>query len=412
MLLIVICLFSILIVGCTDSKPTPLVDKDNITLNIGYLSEESFEKTYSNLLQREYPKLKVNIVPMSDLYRSKVTIEEWVKAHPVDLMYIPAHLFESFIDLGQLKELEPYLKKDSYSLDNRVPEVIALTKLYGNGKLYGLPPYFYGRALAFNKELFDKYKVTYPTDGMSWNDINLLAQRFPQGLSIIDRTPLDWILEMGKTLNLPLYNAASRTVSFNNVEWRNVWDSAIQPLRSGKILFDDINENPFLSGERAMTTMHSNDLNKFEQSRLGFQWDLITMPVNPTKPDVSTALNVNGFYAISQTSTNSDDAWEVLQFLLSERAAKWQNNDMNGLSTLSSQLGINEEERTHRAVFHRLRPELSATDALPDPLRELASLTLNELLSNPNIALDTALNELQRKAELLLKSEPANATEE
>ncbi|MCD9020800.1 ABC transporter substrate-binding protein [Cohnella silvisoli] len=404
-------LFSAFVTGCNSPKAVPLIDKDDITLNIGYLSEEAFEQRYANILQREYPKLRVNIIPMKELIRGEVTVQQWVKSHSVDLLYIPDHLFESFIDSGQIRQLDAYIDRDSYSLDDRVPEAIELTKLYGTGKIYGLPPTFTGRALAYNKDLFDQYNVSYPKDGMSWNELITLSQRFPQGLSITDRTPWDWVQDMGMTLNLQLYNKTSRTVTFNSPSWLKVWESAIEPLRNNKVWFDDINKNPFRTGERAMTIISSDQLRRLEEGQLGFKWDLVTMPVNPAQPDVTANLFADGFYAVTQTSSNPDDAWEVMRFLLSDRVAKWVYGDWYGFTTLADQLGINAEEKKHRAVFHRLRPVLPNYDVLPDSLRGLAIQTLDQLLAGSDPITESSLTDLQQKAEALLRSDKSSGKE-
>lgn len=35
------------------------------------------------------------------------------------------------------------------------------------------------RALFYNKDLFDRYGVPYPTNAMTWDDVLALAKRFP-----------------------------------------------------------------------------------------------------------------------------------------------------------------------------------------------------------------------------------------
>ncbi|WP_256758920.1 ABC transporter substrate-binding protein [Cohnella sp. WQ 127256] len=412
MILFAFFLLPVVLTGCSSPKAIPLVEKENVTLNIGYLSEEDFEQRYANILQRQYPKLRYNIVPMKDLYRGQATVQEWMQQHQVDLLYIPSHLFQSFIDQGQLKPLEPYIEGDDFSLDNRVPEVMELTRLYGNGIFYGLPPTFYGTAIAYNKTMFDQAHVDHPTSGMSWNDLTILAQRFPHGLSFTDKDAWLWIQEMGYDLDLQLYNEETRTVTFNTDSWLNIWNSAIEPLRNGNVLFDDINQSPFHTGDRAMVMVHSDQFKQLEQLVADFQWDLITVPINPAHPDVSDSLRAQGYYAIPQSSSNSDDAWEVMQFMLSDRAAKWVSGDEYGYSTLLDQLGNNAEEKKHRSVFHQLRPLLSNPTSLPDYLRELAAQTLDELIAGTGPITMADLDKLQKQAELLLQSEAPKSTEE
>ena len=75
--------------------------------------------------------------------------------------------------------MDTYIEKDKYNLEGIYPGLIDMLKEIGGSKLYGLSPSFYGNAVLYNKDLFNKYGVDLPHDGMSWQDILDLARRFP-----------------------------------------------------------------------------------------------------------------------------------------------------------------------------------------------------------------------------------------
>ncbi|AZK45421.1 extracellular solute-binding protein [Paenibacillus lentus] len=175
------CLF--FITGCTGQPSPSELNDSELTLNIGYFSEKQFENRYSSLLSIEYPKLNYNVIPTSDLITERISVQEWTAENAVDLIYLPPAYLRSLANNGLLQELDLYIQKTSFSLDAFVPSAVELMKQYGDGKLYGLAPTFYSRALVYNSRLFDQYGVPYPKDQMTWEEIIDLAHQFPKGLT-------------------------------------------------------------------------------------------------------------------------------------------------------------------------------------------------------------------------------------
>jgi multiple sugar transport system substrate-binding protein len=79
---------------------------------------------------------------------------------------------------------------------------IALIPLW-DSTLYRLAPTFNNRALLYNKALFNQYKIAYPTDQMSWDDILNLAKQFPQSTKPAER--IYGFHEMFMSMYTPVY---------------------------------------------------------------------------------------------------------------------------------------------------------------------------------------------------------------
>jgi hypothetical protein len=78
-----------------------------------------------------------------------------------------------------LYELDAAIEQDSeFSLEGILPGAIQKMRSMGDGKLYDLAPTFSSDAIFYNKKLFEEYGVPLPQDGMIWNDLLLLAERF------------------------------------------------------------------------------------------------------------------------------------------------------------------------------------------------------------------------------------------
>jgi multiple sugar transport system substrate-binding protein len=58
-----------------------------------------------------------------------------------------------------------------------VPTTIDIQKGFADGGTYGMPVSTTSGALFHNKDLFDKFGVPYPKDGMTWDVLYELAKK-------------------------------------------------------------------------------------------------------------------------------------------------------------------------------------------------------------------------------------------
>lgn len=377
-LLLLLTLTLTILSSCTE-KPSPLENKEAVKLNIGYFSEQHFDDRYASLLALEYPNLEYTIVPTSDILRRKVTVSEWAESNDVDMIYLPSNQFQQAINNGLLQPLDNYIDRESFPLENMVPSVVDLTKQYGTGKLYGLPPTFYSSALVYNQQLFDQYGVDYPTEQMTWEDIIVLANRFPKGLSLPYPSPADWLIDIGQTENLHVYNEQTKTISLNTPSWAKVLELIEVPLKRGNIAFNDINKNSFISENYAMAVVNYEDVNSLEQQGSELKWKLVTMPVSNASPQSGHHVSLGGLWSIPSTSSQADAAWELIRFFMSDKVAEWEYRSVYGFSSLISYTSLGDRDRNFDA-FYKLRP-IEKNNVVPDPMYDLINESIEQILS-------------------------------
>jgi multiple sugar transport system substrate-binding protein len=80
--------------------------------------------------------------------------------------------------LNLLADLNELINKNSFDLSKLDPNVLDSIKMWGgNGELYALPLWSTYSALYYNKDIFDKFGVPYPKDGMTWDEAIELATK-------------------------------------------------------------------------------------------------------------------------------------------------------------------------------------------------------------------------------------------
>jgi len=92
-----------------------------------------------------------------------------------DLMMLNTGQFEQLASRGALKPLNDIITKDKFDLGLYWPQ--AVTGVTYKGKIYGLPRDMSNVILYYNKDMFDKAGVAYPTNNWTWNDLRAAAKK-------------------------------------------------------------------------------------------------------------------------------------------------------------------------------------------------------------------------------------------
>jgi len=388
----------ILIVGgCLGQVPSP-PDTERQTVRIGYVSTESFDQRFANLANREFPNVRIDIVPMKDMIRGKQSVNEWFASNQVDLIYMPPASFKDAIDSNVLLELDLYMTRDAFPEDELIPGIMKLTRAYGGGNVYGLPTNFYSEAIAYNQERFDRSKVPYLSDGMTWAEMLSAVRRVDGGFSVHLASPFHLLIRMGQSEQLQMVSPDRQVVAMDSPAWQSLWAAATEADRSGSIHYDDINRNPFLAGERAAALVSYDEYKALEQADPSFQWSLVTAPAAIALEGGSTAIRTDGFWAIPSGSVNPDKAWEFIRFFMSDSVAKWGYRSQYGFSTLVQAFSMDSANGDKAAVFYAGEPMPWVPLSWPDELPEMVNRTFADIVDGSE-SVESGMRQLQERVE-------------
>lgn len=97
-------------------------------------------------------------------------LRELIVANQIpDIMIGSKGSIDNHIDLDIFEDISPLVKKYNFDLAGIQPVLLDMIKNRSGGELIGLPMQAstYSPALYYNKDLFDKFNVSYPTDRMT-----------------------------------------------------------------------------------------------------------------------------------------------------------------------------------------------------------------------------------------------------
>lgn len=249
-----------------------------------------------------------------------------------DVFWMNALHAESYQEGGVLADLTEAAEKSDIKLKENFPA--SLINMYTiNDKLYAISKDFGVRALWYNKELFDKAGVAYPTDDWTFDDmkeaIKQLNGKMGEGVYPI-AAPVDFESEYYPTVHAAggyVLNKDKTKSGYEDpktMEGVQCWIDFIEEGYSPSLadLTDTNADTRFESGQLAMNFAGSYMTPQFlGNEAISNKIDLVEFPeYNGKEPNLIGGLG----YAVYEKSKNKDAAIDFAIWMGSEEAMKIQ----------------------------------------------------------------------------------------
>jgi multiple sugar transport system substrate-binding protein len=204
--------------------------KDPVTVTMlldsgGNFTPEDLQKLFIDPVTHKYPYITLKLVQDDQ----NLTPEARVATNSLtDVLYIGAEDISTYEAMHAIVDLNPLVKKYNYDLNRLEPDMIEAIKKYGgsNGALYAIPFIGSGAALYYNKDLFNKFGVSYPKDGMIWDEVIELADKMgrksddPQ-LKFLDPGK---VTKFSSSLGATYIDPKTNKAALVNDTWKRIFD--------------------------------------------------------------------------------------------------------------------------------------------------------------------------------------------
>lgn len=343
----VIIALSFLSAGCQSQSPkveTPT------TIKVLAWNEQQFNQQYAvpflaanSNIDVEVLSIAGSLKPGEDLNEA---IDKLVIQQNPDVLVLPMDFYTVQKEKDRLSSLTPLIKRDDFDLEGYAPAVKNfLTD--EQQQMYGLTPTFTGRALYYNKKLFNAAGIGQPADFMTWEEVFQLAGRFPgtAGNSKpvygfyeeVLGNPFYMALKIGEGSGLTFYQ--NRKFTLHTDEWLNLFGqvtecvktqacydtSKRQPQDVRNIEQAAVSRHPFLAGDIAMA-VDDSELYKLLTASSGrypdLDWGVVTLPVSTQHPDTGSGIGMNEVFSINRNSEHTDAAWELIAYVCGDAYAR------------------------------------------------------------------------------------------
>jgi len=434
--------------ACSPGDGKRNADNEAATIKVLYWDEHSFHQDYGMLFYAIHPHIDIEVVSTNkirmsgdDDYDYDEKLDELIREEKPDILMLNQNQYEEYAADGRLVSLESFITRDKIDLEGFVPGLIDLMREKGGGELYGLAPSFSSRAVYYNKDLFDRFNIEYPTDKMSWEELLLLAARFPTDGSDEDRIwglnlgysadLYELGLRIGTTMGLRMMNPADKRISLDTDSWIRVYELALGALNAGTIYQEEgtsfggsyedyLLRDPFISGKAAMTfdgiylMQQLREAANFVPDKAVKNWDLVTMPVDPSNPDYSHENSFHNIFAINADSPSRDAAWAFIRYIHGDDYARVRSKSLLGTIPVRTKY-IRDEEGRNLAASYALKPSgadlYAGMENLPeDFFMQLYSIGTEEMKAVMDDAKSVAeaLASMQTRLQAVVDQAPAN----
>lgn len=316
-----ICMGLIFVTACSSTEPKqqdalapPTTEPAVIRVFVPTSStDEEFQLYFADPVAKKYPHITVVQVkkePGSDL-------PELVGRGEIpDILVDTNGALANTMTFGLLENIEPLLRRHKIDIGRFEPVVTDAVRIATkNEQLYGLPYWLNFNALYYNKDIFDKFGVVYPQDGMNWEQAVELAGRLTRSDNGVQYRGMHYetVSRLSMALSPDFVDRSVEKANVNNDLWKRVFELAQR--------FDAIPNNRvatranvafFNQQDTAMLASINTFFTAKQALESGFRMGVAQYPFYTERPNTYGYVDA-GILVLSATSKYKDQAMQVIE---------------------------------------------------------------------------------------------------
>ncbi|WP_079913475.1 ABC transporter substrate-binding protein [Paenibacillus sp. 32352] len=413
---------SVALSGCSKEKAGETVvkpeSKEPVKLVVysysSGIQESEFQKFFVEPVQKKYPNITMQLVSRNG---DKDTPEQIIASGNLPDLILTSNVYIGmFNKLGLGMDLNELAKKNNLDFNRFDPVGMGAIKQFGDkGEVYAVPFSMNYGLMLYNKDIFDKFGVPYPQDGMTWDQAIAVAKnltRKEDGIQYIGIDP-DYPENLTRQYSLPYVDEKEEKPEINTPGYK----AAFTKLKA-------MYEIPGFIGEKNKFMYTSNGFFKdrilamypvwgdgvvgtiedMAQQGSSVNWDMVTYPSFEDRPGVGKPVDLH-LMMISPQSKHQEEAFKVITTLVSDEAQITMNktgrmtslNNDTVKKTYASELKGFQGKNVQAVFKTKQAPIVKPTD-YDLPFKQLIRDGAKDMAVNHK-DVNTVLREIQEKAE-------------
>lgn len=342
-------------------------------------TEEQFMDLMGKKIKEKFPFVTPKFIP----FGTGTSVNEVIASgQPLDIVILSIGFVPQFHNLNLSTDLDELIKKHNYDTNRLETTTFDFVKQFGNGKVTFLPIFTTAHTLMYNKDIFDRFGVPYPTEGMTWDDIYELSKK-------LSRTD-------GGTKYYGFLTSVGHMMRTNQLALSFVDPKTQQPL-TGSEKFKQVVENFArfynMPGSELPKEKYGKEADMFLKERTlamyayfnstmvsapaDLNLEAVQLPSFKEAPGVGSQMYPT-FASVSSTSKNKDVAFEILAYLTSDEMQTKFAKDALGMPIVKNSSNIMESFGADIATlkgknlkgFYPVKPAAIAPKTIYDDLAE------------------------------------------
>lgn len=291
-------------------------------------SKESFDATYGDALRKKFPHYTISYIwsgapgnKLPELLASNTRFDVFMQA--------PGHYEAQAFPVDIQYDMTELVKKHQVDLNRLDDTSVDYVRTSSKGQLYFLPIQLDAMVLYYNKSLFDKFGVEYPTDGMTWEQMMDKARKLTRtegGIQYYGFSTDASTIQGMNPLSLPLADLATDTPTINKDDrWKRFFERFYDEPRKMPGYLEAIKQakgiptlQHFVNNQNvAMFAYQSGLINVWTEQLKALNWDIVSLPTFPEQRNTGSMATPQ-LFGITKMAKDKDAAMNALHYLLSD----------------------------------------------------------------------------------------------
>jgi multiple sugar transport system substrate-binding protein len=320
----------VLLAGCSGSggkneaeitKPAE-VKKDPVTLKLffhtGTVTDEEFQNIIAIPVKTKFPHITLEVVRS----QTNQNIQDLITSgNTPDIIYSTNVGMIDIVNVSIPADLTEQVKKNNIDLARFDPRLIDAIKAQASkGELYALPFASNFSALFYNKDIFDRFGLPYPKEGMTWEeaiDLSKKIGREENGVMFKGLEPNlgDFI---SSQLSLPFYDPKTDKAAYNTEGWTRFFNlyKSIMDVAPATTNIGIARDNFLKTRNLAMLPDFGSVIGRVMETA-ELNWDVTSFPVFKENPGVDMRVDCH-VLMIYDKGKHVDESAQVIAHLLSD----------------------------------------------------------------------------------------------
>lgn len=282
----------------------------------GSQSEVALLLPLINEFEKQNPNVKVEFLHIPQNYFQKIHLL-FASGLAPDVVFMNNYYLPKYVKSNLLLDLTDKIQKEKY-FDK------AIISLSIDDKIYAVPRDVSNLVVFYNKTIFDKYKIPYPTSDWTLNDYLKISKEFKRnGLwGTGFETNLLYVVPFLYSNGVKLFNedgsVNNNNILFDSLDFYSnlVNKYQVSPAKNDSASFTMA--HLFLQQKIAMHVTGRWLVPKYRKEA-NFDWDIVSFP----RGSVGSIVNIDASgYSVSSSSKHTKEALLFIDFLSSQDALK------------------------------------------------------------------------------------------
>jgi multiple sugar transport system substrate-binding protein len=314
------------------SEPAKAVSAEPVNLkmwvNLEVSDFDHYTQTLSKFIRAKLPNVTVEFMN-SDDFPMKNLIPQ--KTYPDLIITSPSTLQTNIVDYNMQFDMQDLIKQHNFDLNRIDPQQLNYIKSETGGLLYGIPFIDDGNVMYYDKDIFDHFALPYPVDGMTWDQVYALAVKLTRSEGGQDYRGMGTLYERylyQNQLSLPLLDAHVEKAAVNTSQWKTVFDNFSRFYKiAGNMPEEQKNNYDFqlyAKGGSHLAMLNANAI-QYTAFAEGLNWDMVATPTMAEAPGLAPMGNLPKPIFLNALSEHKDEAFKVIEVLLSDEVQSYQS---------------------------------------------------------------------------------------